>query len=113
MTDPKMVAPQSRVYGTLDGMRGVAAIAVVLLHVPALFGQIRAPNAGLAVDMFFVMSGFIIAHAYEHRLRENLTWRRFAILRLIRLHTLYELGLLLGVTEATFNTLFVRSMGWV
>lgn len=88
-----------RQYGTLDGMRGVAAIAVVILHTPSLMGPISATSAGLAVDLFFIMSGFIIAYAYEDKLSTTLTSWRFMLLRLIRLYPLYLLGLAIGVSK--------------
>jgi peptidoglycan/LPS O-acetylase OafA/YrhL len=96
----------------MDGMRGVAAIAVVILHAPALFFPIRAPSAALAVDLFFVMSGFIISHAYEKKLRSGLTPYRFLVVRLIRLYPLYAVGLLLGLVEAIFEIRFGRTGAW-
>jgi peptidoglycan/LPS O-acetylase OafA/YrhL len=106
------MAEKARVYNTLDGMRGIAAIAVVILHAQSLFSPLWCPNGGLAVDLFFVMSGFIIAHAYEARLRTSLSRLRFIVLRLIRLYPLYLLGLLLGITEAVFEILFGRTQAW-
>lgn len=106
------------VYGTLDGMRGVAAIAVVMMHaadimhVPALFGPVRAPNAALAVDLFFAMSGFIIAHAYEAKMLVSLSAARFVTLRIVRLYPLYLLGLALGLVEALAEFGFGGSQGW-
>lgn len=104
---------ERRLYGTLDGMRGVAAIAVVVLHAPRLFGPVAAPSAGLAVDLFFVMSGFIIAHAYERKLLEGaLSAARFVALRLIRLYPLYLIGLGLGIVEALAEYYFGRTQAW-
>lgn len=99
-----------RNYGTLDGLRGVAAIAVVVVHAPMLMGSIQAPSAGLAVDLFFVMSGFIIAHAYEGKLRDGMTAGHFIALRLARLYPLYLLGLVLGVGQA-LSSLWLGSSG--
>jgi peptidoglycan/LPS O-acetylase OafA/YrhL len=86
----------ARKFETLDGLRGVAALAVVLFHFP---GPLRAISAGgyLAVDLFFLMSGFVIAAAYEQRLRDG--WRPgdFLMVRLRRLWPLYALGVVLGV----------------
>jgi peptidoglycan/LPS O-acetylase OafA/YrhL len=42
-------------YATLDGMRGIAAIAVVMFHAKAYFGTIYPHNAYLAVDLFFCL----------------------------------------------------------
>jgi peptidoglycan/LPS O-acetylase OafA/YrhL len=101
-----------KTFGTLDGLRGVAAISVVILHVPFLFGPIRAPNAGLAVDLFFMMSGFIISHAYDKKFSSGMTSLEFVILRIIRLYPLYFLGLAFGVLVAIANSLFGRSDVW-
>jgi len=54
----------------------------------------------LAVDLFYVLSGFVIAHAYEARLRSGGSTGRFMLLRLIRLGPLYLLGICLGLIEA-------------
>jgi peptidoglycan/LPS O-acetylase OafA/YrhL len=54
------------------------------------------PNGWLAVDLFFVMSGFVVAHAYEYRIPE-LGFTGFMRLRVIRFYPLYVLGLLVGV----------------
>jgi peptidoglycan/LPS O-acetylase OafA/YrhL len=53
-----------RKYETLDALRGVAAILVVLFHTSHAIGVV-VPNGYLAVDMFFVLSGFVIAHSCQ------------------------------------------------
>jgi peptidoglycan/LPS O-acetylase OafA/YrhL len=84
-------------YAILDGLRGVAAL-VVLAHHAFDPWEIRhaTPHAGLAVDFFFLLSGFVIAHAYEKRLLETMSFRDFLVVRLIRLYPLILLGLLCG-----------------
>ena len=89
---------ERREYRTLNGLRGVAAICVVLFHGDALVGQVF-PRGYLAVDLFFVLSGFVIAHAYEGRLRAGLGVGGFTLVRLIRFWPLYALGLALGVAR--------------
>ena len=84
-------------YRTLDGIRGVAALMVVLRHTGNYFGGIRFTESYLAVDLFFVLSGFVIAEAYNKRLTDGLTPGQFMRIRLIRLYPLYLLGSLLGV----------------
>ncbi len=86
-----------KVYETLDGLRGAAAAVVVLFHAHVLFDRQIAPGGYLAVDLFFLLSGFVISHAYEARLSGGLGWIGFMRLRLIRLYPLYLLGLGLGV----------------
>ncbi|CAN5915379.1 acyltransferase [soil metagenome] len=80
---------------TLDAMRGLAAIAVILFHLD--FIGPFAPSGYLAVDFFFLMSGFVIARAYEDRLSNGLTFTGFFIERMIRLYPVYILGLCIGL----------------
>lgn len=91
--------PEKQRFLWLDGLRGLAAIAVMILHISD-----HAPiapyfrSAYLAVDLFFAMSGFVIAHAYEQRMRAGVIgfWR-FVHLRLIRLYPLYLAAMVLGL----------------
>lgn len=101
-----------RVFQTLDLLRGVAAIAVVMLHYKKLFMPVAAPNAGLVVDLFFMMSGFVIAHSYGNRLSNGMTVVEFMRIRMIRLFPLYLLGLALGALAAMASLLGNGSMGW-
>ena len=87
------VRPQLHV---LNGMRGVAALAVVALH----FGQDGldlAPGGYLAVDLFFLLSGVVVASAYDGRLARGMGTAAFMRVRLIRLYPMYLLGLALCV----------------
>ena len=52
----------------LDGIRGIAALLVVLRHTEIYFGAIEFPVIYLAVDVFFLLSGIVIAGDYENRL---------------------------------------------
>jgi len=83
-------------FVALDGLRGVAAIAVVLCH--ARLPGARFAYGYLAVDLFFLLSGFVIAKSYEPRLLDGrLTVARYALVRLRRLYPLLFLGTLLGI----------------
>lgn len=84
------------IFVTLDGMRFVAAILVLTRHVP-LFGAIDFPASYLAVDLFFVLSGFVVANAYEEQLLSKLSNFQFILLRAIRLYPLYLLGIVIGL----------------
>lgn len=79
---------------TLDALRGVAALAVLVLHMPPLTGLVF--HAYLAVDLFFIMSGFVIAHAYERRLLAGWSPGDFIRTRVVRLWPLYLLGTAVG-----------------
>lgn len=90
-------------YELLDGLRGVAALLVIVYHVFEGFsfgsgGNIVWINHGyLAVDFFFILSGFVISYAYDERLMTGrLTMRGFFRRRLIRLHPMVVMGSLIG-----------------
>ena len=85
---------RQRVFHTLDGLRGVAAVCVAIYHLGAWPVGLTnpLPQAGLAVDMFFVMSGFVLAHAYQARFDAGMSTWRFISARIIRLWPLYLLG---------------------
>jgi peptidoglycan/LPS O-acetylase OafA/YrhL len=89
--------PKARVFHTLDALRGIAAIGVVVFHMKATFTPIAAPGGYLAVDLFFMMSGVVLSHAYEARFRAGMGTLDFMRARLIRLYPLYLLGTLLGI----------------
>ena len=97
--------PQSH-FLTLDCARGMAALAVVGYHMhwydridyAGPGGSRYFSHAFLAVDLFFLMSGFVIARSYEARLRAGaMDFGRFVQLRIIRLYPLYLLGMAGGV----------------
>lgn len=87
-------------FEILDGLRGIAALAVVIFHfMEWVFPDITKNFIGhgfLAVDFFFCLSGFVIGYAYDTRIR-NIGNRNFFKLRLIRLHPLVVLGSILGL----------------
>lgn len=93
-------------YEILDGLRGVAAMIVVAFHLfetysPGPSEQIL--NHGyLAVDFFFVLSGYVIGYAYDDRWDRMTTWGFFKR-RLIRLHPMLVLGTLIGAALFYFG----------
>lgn len=94
-------------FEVLDGLRGSAALLVVLFHIqgiPVDFSgdKVILHHAPLAVDFFFGLSGFVVGYAYDDR------WTRMSIaqfvkVRLIRLHPLLVLGALLGFASYMFD----------
>jgi peptidoglycan/LPS O-acetylase OafA/YrhL len=92
-----MSAIKSTRFDLLDGLRGVAAIAVMLHHYTQHTGWDWFGGAWVAVDLFFVLSGFVIAHSYSKKILNGMSFREFAFVRLARLGPLYLLGLALGV----------------
>ena len=89
-------------YHLLDGLRGVAALMVIWYHVfegYAFAGgtTIDSFNHGyLAVDFFFILSGFVIGYAYDDRWGKNFTMKDFIKRRLIRLHPMVIMGAVVG-----------------
>jgi peptidoglycan/LPS O-acetylase OafA/YrhL len=84
-------------YLTLDGLRGAAAISVMLFHRRWLFpGGHFLDHSFLAVDFFFGLSGFVVAYAYEEKLLKGMNLLEFVKVRVIRLYPLIVVGGLLG-----------------
>lgn len=106
-TSTDAVAPRKSHFVMLDGLRGVAALMVVIFHLfePYSAGdpQIQIVNHGyLAVDFFFLLSGFVIAYAYDDR------WSRMSVAdflkrRIVRLQPMVILGGILGAALFAFQ----------
>ena len=103
---------ERRNFHTLDALRGVAAAAVFLRHARDFAGAALFPSSQLAVDLFFLLSGFVICHAYERRLAAGMTARDFMIVRLIRLYPLYILGTLCGVAVVLAGLALHKTSVW-
>lgn len=98
---PSPLSPKPH-YAALDGLRGVAAIMVVLFHLfegsanEFQFHTDQIINHGyLAVDFFFMLSGFVIGYAYDDRWGSMSVWNFFKR-RLVRLQPMVVMGMLLG-----------------
>lgn len=87
-------------YEILDGLRGVAALMVLLFHCLETYswkwGVQIIDHGYLAVDFFFLLSGFVVGYAYDDR------WNRMSLStffkrRLVRLHPMVVMGTLIGV----------------
>ena len=92
-------------YNILDGLRGVAALTVVCYHLFEAFATShidqRINHGYLAVDFFFLLSGFVMGYAYDDRWNA-MSVKDFIRRRLIRLHPMVVMGALIGA--ATFYT---------
>lgn len=93
-------------YALLDGLRGVAALLVVWYHVFEGFQfagnkpVIDFINHGyLAVDFFFILSGFVVGYAYDSRWGKTLTLGGFFRRRLIRLQPMVIMGAVIGAAS--------------
>lgn len=87
-------------YELLDGLRGVAALLVIWYHVFEGFATSpvdqRFNHGYLAVDFFFILSGFVIGYAYDDRWKASMNVKEFFKRRLIRLHPMVIMGAVLG-----------------
>lgn len=93
-------------YPILDGLRGVAAIIVVTFHLTEPLGighlDILVNHGYLAVDFFFLLSGFVIGYAYDDRW-QKMTVGTFFKRRLERLQPMVVLGMTLGAIGFYFT----------
>jgi peptidoglycan/LPS O-acetylase OafA/YrhL len=106
----------------LDGLRGIAAIAVMELHFSVFFlPQARLfdliPTLGrayLAVDLFFILSGFVMAHVYGKALVSNWReqWPAFAIARFARLYPLFAVSTMVMVIVFALSHTEVASVSF-
>lgn len=82
-------------YEILDGLRGVAAIVIVIYHLFEGCGIVLG-HAYLGVDFFYALSGFVIGYAYDDRWK-SITIGEFFKRRIVRLHPMVIMGTLLGL----------------
>jgi len=106
-TTPVSVFPDSKKhYPILDGLRGVAAVMVVAFHLleaHSTSNHDQIMNHGyMAVDFFYVLSGFVIGYAYDDRWNK-MTLKSFFRRRLIRLHPMVVMGMIVGAITFYFQ----------
>jgi len=105
-TTSSVILPTKQHFEILDGLRGIAAIAVVLFHfMEWIFTDPSQDFIGhgfLAVDFFFCLSGFVIGYAYDDRIAK-MGLRKFFTSRIIRLHPLVIAGSVLGLLAFLFD----------
>ena len=94
-------------YQILDGLRGVASVTVIVFHVLETFTGgnrfIQIINHGyLAVDFFFLLSGFVVAYAYDDRWGKMGQWD-FYKRRLVRLQPMVVMGSVIGAALFYFQ----------
>ena len=100
-----MSNPQHTRIECLDGLRGLAALWVLAGHCVMLAGWslpvIDKPDLG--VDLFMMLSGFLMAYHYQERAErepwtEPGTWWRFWLRRYFRIAPLYYTALVVAIT---------------
>lgn len=101
-------------YELLDGLRGVAALLVLWYHIFEGFAFAQATNGAgdglittlnhghIAVDFFFILSGFVISYAYDDRWGK-MSLGNFFKRRLIRLHPMLVMGAIIGTAAFLFE----------
>ncbi|MCC8397472.1 acyltransferase [Paraburkholderia sp. MMS20-SJTR3] len=86
-------------FEILDGLRGIAAISVMLMHFLQDLSIPMLQSAYLSVDIFFIISGFILTHSYGEKLSKE-SWKvEYLKRRLIRLYPMVFIGLTIGVVS--------------
>ena len=113
--------PAKSHYEILDGLRGVAAVTVVIFHIFETYSDgnhlKQIINHGyLAVDFFFLLSGFVVAYAYDDRWARMTQWE-FLKRRLIRLQPMVIAGSVIGAALFYFGSgpvfpLIQATPGW-
>ena len=93
-------------YNILDGLRGIAALTVVCFHLFEAFATShldqRINHGYLAVDFFFILSGFVVGYAYDDRWKK-MTVAEFLKRRFIRLHPMVVMGAVIGAVMFYFQ----------
>jgi peptidoglycan/LPS O-acetylase OafA/YrhL len=85
-------------FTKLDALRGIAAFGVVLFHSVFFYPEYQSSfvhNSYLFVDLFFVLSGFVLTNAYKDKIEDSLKFRDFFLLRLGRIYPMHIL--ILGI----------------
>lgn len=93
-------------YEILNGLRGVAALIVVIFHIFEAFATShldqKVNHGYLAVDFFFILSGFVVGYAYDDRWGK-MSLKNFFTRRVIRLHPMVVMGALIGAVMFYFQ----------
>ncbi len=102
-------------YFALDGWRGIGAIAILFFHFPKVY---HFPDLDyvrsfyLFVDFFFVLSGFVITHSYQDKIRTAGDGLRFLSLRLGRIYPLHLVTLVLTIMVLSLIDIADFASGW-
>lgn len=105
-------------FETLDAMRGVAAVVVLLYHVHIAFfaptctvsGSCAIPSGFLAVDMFFALSGFVLSYSYDPAFACGMKAAQFMRLRVIRLAPIFWVGAAIGAVPLLLDLRYGASI---
>ena len=108
--------PTHKYLSNLTPLRGIAALWVVVFHFSEIVAKFVSTDRSLLlskgylmVDLFFIMSGFIICHVYQENFQSGFSgynFRRFIVARFARVYPLHFITLLLSIA------IFVPMFGW-
>ena len=88
----------------LDGLRGIAALCVVVYHYSQHTDFPVLHQASAAVDLFFCLSGFVLAHSYGQRILDGLSFVEYFAKRIVRLYPLFIAGVMIGLVALVIKT---------
>jgi peptidoglycan/LPS O-acetylase OafA/YrhL len=110
-------------FSFIDGLRGIAALAVVLPHARGLFAAptnaasnamaVCAEYGGRGVQLFFVISGFVIAYSLRDATRGSFSLKTFILRRAIRLDPPYWVAILVKWTVGALQSLVTHKEVWI
>jgi peptidoglycan/LPS O-acetylase OafA/YrhL len=96
-------------YAALDGLRGFAAVSVLLFHLGHWKSHhVLATNANYAVDFFFCLSGFVISIAYKSKIESGMGAFKFLKIRLVRLMPIIVIGTLISAAYLVARILWLH-----
>ena len=115
-----MAYKEQHFLSNLTPLRGIAALLVVVFHFVCVFEHFVDPKSSmffakcyLMVDLFFIMSGFIIYHVYGNTFQNNIgksDWLKYMRARIARIYPLHILTLFLCVILCQFIPAFIPGL---
>ena len=99
-----MTATNPLRFELLDGLRGIAAIAVMIFHFTIVNGLGWLPGAWTAVDLFYVLSGFVLMYNYGPKITNGMSFETFLGARVLRLWPMHIIGMALGIVAVRIET---------
>jgi peptidoglycan/LPS O-acetylase OafA/YrhL len=114
MTAPRPACPLRTRLPGLDILRGIAALCVLGLHTRAIYGDHGwiFGKGYLAVDLFFMLSGYVMARTYDPRFAAGLGPVRFFVSRYRRLWPVMAVGSVIGLPKLWLELQNPSAFAW-